>query len=79
MKKIEDSLQKLKDVIKHHKPLIVNYGKGYFCNEDIKDYSVWDEAIGKYRDNTGVWATEMLLEIAKGEVPNTTIEFLEDF
>ena len=63
--------------LKEHKPIIINYGKGILTDEDVKDYATWDDEIQKYRDDTGIWSTELLLEIIKGNVENTKIEIGE--
>ena len=70
----EKELNDLLEWIENKKPLTINYGKGYFTDQDIKDYATWDWSIGKYRDATGIWDMKLLLEIARGEVPETTIE-----
>ena len=56
------------------KPIIINYGKGYFSDKEIKEKAEYDYSIGKYRDSTGAWDMKLLLEIARGEVKNTKIE-----
>ena len=63
--------------LKEHKPIIINYGKGILTDEDVRDYATWDDEIQKYRDDTGIWSTELLLEIIKGNVENTKIEIGE--
>ena len=68
--KQNDLLQKLKE----HQPITINYGKGTLSNEDIKDYAVWDETIQRYRDDTGIWDTELLIDIANGKSKNAKIE-----
>ena len=73
----ERELNDLLEWIENKKPLIINYGKGYFTNQDIKDYATWDYKIGKYRDDTGIWDMKLLLEIANSEVENTKIEIGE--
>lgn len=78
MMKTEDLLKKLKEAIKDHKPITVNYGKGFFGDYDVKEKAYWDESINRYRDSTGIWSTELLLEIARGEVVDTTIELEEE-
>lgn len=77
MKKTKNSLEELKAAIEKHKPLLVNYGKGFFTDKDILDHATWDESIGKYRDGTGIWDTKLLLEIAQGKVDDTTLELEE--
>lgn len=69
----ENLLQRLKE----HLPVIINYGKGYFTNKDIKNYAKWDNKQNRYVDDTGVWDTELLIEIAKGNVENTKLEIEE--
>lgn len=68
----------MKDIIsnhmKEHKPIIVNYGKGYLSDEDVKEVAYYDEEIQKYRSDTGIWSNKLLREILNGEVENTTIE-----
>ena len=70
MMKQEDLLKRLKE----HQPIIINYGKGYFTNSDIKEYATWNEKINAYMDSTGIWDTRLLIEIAKNNVESTRIE-----
>lgn len=76
--KTEDLLKKLKEVIRKHEPITVNYGKGYFSDDDVVETAYWDESINRYRDSTGIWSTELLFEIARGEVEDTKIVLEED-
>lgn len=76
MMKTDDSLKKLKDAIKNHEPIIVNYGKGYFTNEDIKEITFWSKDKNRYVSETGQWSTELLLDIIKGKVENLSIELM---
>lgn len=69
--------EKIFNHLKQHKPIIVNYGKGYFSNKDVKEEAYYDEKIQKYVSETGLWSNGLLRQIARGEVENTTIE-LED-
>ena len=69
--------EKLLKQLMEHKPVIINYGKGILSNNDIKDYATWDDKINAYRDDTGIWKTELLIEIAKGKVENTKLEIGE--
>lgn len=62
------------DAIKNKQPITINYGKGILSNNYIKDYAKWDYEIDKYRDETGYWETELLIDIAKGKVEGTTLE-----
>lgn len=63
--------------LKSHKPIIINYGKGYFTDKDIKEIAYYDNEIQKYRSETGIWSNQLLREIARGEVENTKIEIGE--
>lgn len=76
MMKTDDSLKKLKDAIKNHEPIIVNYGKGYFSNEDIKEITFWSKDKNRYVSETGQWSTELLLDIIKGKIENLSIELI---
>lgn len=60
--------------LEEHKPIIINYGKGYYTEEDIKDYAKWDDKLNTYRDETGIWKIELLIDIAKGYVEGTKLE-----
>lgn len=73
MMKQEDLLQRLKE----HLPIIINYEKGFITDEDIKDYATWDKEQQKYTDETGVWDTKLLIDIAKGKVENISLEIGE--
>lgn len=73
MMKQENLLKKLRE----HQPIIVNYGKGYISDEDIKEKAIWDNNKNAYISETGIWDTKLLIEIARGEVENTTIEIGE--
>lgn len=70
-------MEKIFNHLKKHKPIIVNYGKGYFTDEDIKEESYYDEEIQKYRSETGIWGNKLLKQILKGEVKDTTIEICD--
>ena len=35
--------------LEEHKPIIINYGKGYYTDEDLKDYAKWDEEKNTYK------------------------------
>lgn len=76
MMKTDDLLKKLKDAIKNHEPIIVNYGKGIFSNKEIKEITFWSKDKNKYVSETGQWSTELLLDIIKGKVENTSIELM---
>ena len=60
--------------LEEHKPIIINYGKGYYTDEDLKDYAKWDEEKNTYKDDTGIWKIELLIDIAKGYVEGTKLE-----
>lgn len=70
-------MEKVFNHLREHKPIIVNYGKGYFTDEDIKEKAYYDEEIQKYRSETGIWSNSLLREIVRGEVENTKIELEE--
>lgn len=70
-------MEKIFNHLKEHKPIIVNYGKGYFTNNEIKEVAYYDEKMQKYRSEAGIWSNQLLREIAKGEVENTSIEIGE--
>ena len=74
MTKLEGLLKKLKE----HQPIVVNYGKGDYSNKDIKELALWNEEANRYCSITGVWSTELLIEIAKGLVPNTSLELYDE-
>lgn len=67
-------MEKIFNHLKEHKPIVVNYGKGYFSDEDIKEKAYYDEDIQKYRSETGIWGNKLLRQIARGEVEETRIE-----
>ena len=74
MKEKENLLEKYLDTIKNKQPITINYGKGILSNNYIKDYATWDYEINAYRDETGYWETELLIDIAKRNVEGTTLE-----
>jgi len=63
-------------IAENKEPFVVNYGKSRTGDEYIKDYPKWDEKINAYRDATGYWDMEVLLEIAKGDIPEYSIELM---
>lgn len=71
-----DLLKKL-NVLKNHKPIIVNWGKSKFTGQEILEESYWDEEKGMYGSETGWWDMNLLIEIAKGEVKGYSIELGE--
>ena len=71
------SLEELIKVINNKEDFIVNYGKGYFSDEEVRERAYWDEEIKAYRSDTGIWGMELLYQIAKGEVEDTKIEIGE--
>lgn len=68
------SLKTLKDMINNHETFIVNYGKGYLGNYDIKEKATWDDELKAYTSDTGIWSLKLLYEIANGEVEDASIE-----
>lgn len=77
MKNSKISLNELENLIKENKPFIVNFGKG-FNGKDVKELAYYDESIGEYRGDTGIWSYNLLFEIASGEVENTSLEEYDD-
>ena len=70
----------MEKIFKHlheHKPIIINYGKGFLGDYEVKEKAYYNENIKKYVSSTGIWGNNLLRQIAKGEVDNTKIE-LED-
>ena len=74
MTDLKISLEELESLINEHKSFIVNYGKSSITGQDIKELAYYDESIGKYRGDTGIWDYELLYQIANDEVENTSIE-----
>ena len=70
-------MEKIFEHLRQHKSIIVNYGKGYFTDKDVKEPAYYDEKIQKYRSETGIWSNKLLKEIVNGEVENTSIEIGE--
>lgn len=71
----------MEKIFKHlsdHKPIIINYGKGYFSEKDIKEKAYYNETLQKYCSETGVWGNGLLRQILRGEVENTKIEIGEE-
>lgn len=68
--KQESLLKKLRE----HQPIVINYGKGIITDKDIKDYATWDDEVQSYKDETGIWDIELLIDIAKGKVEEAFIE-----
>ena len=60
-----------------HKPIIINYGKGYFTDEDIKEKAYYNEDLQMYVSETGIWGNKLLKQIFRGDVENTKIELEE--
>lgn len=69
--------EKIFEHLKQHKPIIVNMGKGFFTDEDIKEESYYDEKLQKYVGLTGIWGNKLLREIARGEVEGCSIELID--
>ena len=68
MRDMNNSLKILEWAIKNKKSFIINYGDG------TKELAYWDEEKQLYGSETGYWGFELLYEIARGEVENTSIE-----
>ena len=65
---MNNSLKILESAIKNKEQFIVNYGDG------IKEIAYFDKEKKLYGSDTGYWGFELLYQIAKGEVENTSIE-----
>lgn len=74
MKGTKISLKQFTEIVNKHESFIVNYGKGLFTDEDIKEEAYWDEDKQAYASETGYWNMKLLYEIARGEVENTSVE-----
>lgn len=70
----ENLLTKYLEKINNKEPITINYGKSEYSDQYIKDYAIYDYQENCYRDETGMWNTELLIEIAKNEVPGITLE-----
>ena len=66
----ENLLQRLKE----HKPIIVNYGKSK-DGKDIKELAMWDEKIKRYRSETGIWDSRLLLDILYDKAGEYKLEY----
>lgn len=77
MKRLEDS-RKIKEAINNREPIVINYGKGYITQEEIKEVTFWNSEKNRYISETGQWSIDLLNDIARGEVPNVSIELMED-
>ena len=73
-KNINNSLKILEKSIKEKRPIVVNYGKGYFSDNDVRETSYWDNDKQTYISQTGIWSLKLLYEIARGELENVSIE-----
>ena len=69
--------EKIFNHLKEHKPIIVNYGKGYLSDKEVKEPAYFDDEIKKYRSETGIWGNKLLREIARGEVEKYSIELID--
>lgn len=64
-----EKLKQLKMALTDHKNIVVDFGNG------LSEELYYDEEIGEYRGKKiGIWALNLLLEIARGEVENTLLE-----
>ena len=77
MKRLEDS-RRIKEAINNREPIIINYGKGYITQEEIKEVTFWNSEKNRYISETGQWSIDLLKDIANGEVPNVSIELMKD-
>ena len=60
--------------LQEHKPIVINMGKGYLSDEEIKEEAWFDEELQKYRSDTGIYSNKLIREIVNGEVEDTSIE-----
>ena len=74
---MKNLLEELIKTINNKESFIVNYGKGFLSDKEVKEKAYWDEEKKAYRSETGVWSMELLYQIAKGEVENIKIEIGE--
>lgn len=63
--------------LKEHKPIIVNYGKGYLSNKDIKELATYDDTLNTYTSSTGVWSKTLLNEILNDKVEDVSLELVQ--
>lgn len=64
-----EKLKQLKMALTEHKNMVVDFGNG------LSEELYYDEEINEYRGKEiGIWALNLLLEIARGEVENTLLE-----
>lgn len=63
-----EKLKQLKMALTEHKNMVVDFENGL-------SELYYDEEINEYRGKEiGIWALNLLLEIARGEVKNTSLE-----
>lgn len=66
-------LTKYLQILKEHKPIIINFGKGSITDDDIKAYCKWNGE--NYEDEDGIpYGIDTMIEIAKDEVPGMSLE-----
>lgn len=71
--KEKEKLKQLKTALTNHHELIIDLGDGYY--EEI----YFDDEIVSYRGKEiGIWSIDLLMEIAEGEVENTTLKLKEE-
>ena len=71
--KEREKLKQLKMALTSHDELIIDLGDGYY--EEI----YFDDEIESYRGKEiGIWSIDLLMEIAEGEVENTTLKLKEE-
>lgn len=69
--------EKILETLKEHKSIIVNYGKGFISDKEIKEIAYYDNNIQQYRSETGIWSKKLLYEIFNNEVENMKLEIGE--
>lgn len=64
-----EKLKQLKMALTERKNMVVDFENG------LSEELYYDEEINEYRGKEiGIWALNLLLEIARGEVKNTSLE-----
>ena len=63
--------------LKEHKPIIVNYGKGFISDKDIKELATYDYTLNTYISDTGVWSKTLINEILNDKVEGVSLELIQ--
>ena len=65
------------EALKKHKDIIVNYGKGFMSDRDIKELAYYDNSLNTYTSETGIWSKQLLLDILNGKVEGMSLELIQ--